>query len=40
MQEFLGENNVLKDSQDAQQVNTCINHGINQENAINLNDLL
>ncbi len=40
MQEFLGKDNVLKDSQDVQQVNTCINHGINQENAINLDDLL
>ncbi len=29
MQEFLGEDNVPKDSQDVQQVNICINHGIN-----------
>lgn len=28
MQEFLGEDIVLKDSQDVQ-VNICINHGIN-----------
>jgi len=36
----LGEDNVHKDSQNVQQVNVCINHGINQENAINLDDLL
>jgi hypothetical protein len=40
MQEFLGEDNVPKDSQDAQQMNTCINHGINQVKTINLDDLL
>ncbi len=36
----MGKDNVPKESQDAQQVKTCINHGINQENAINLDYLL